>query len=69
LIRKNTSRVRYGVFKVRGPATAQTDRTRLAAGLSKLNSVRDVEVDVLPGELEHRTASEEDIDESSSLPE
>jgi hypothetical protein len=68
LIRKNTSRVRYGVFKVHGPATAHTERTCLAAGLSKLNSV-DVEVDVLPGELEHRTASEEDIDESSSLPE
>jgi hypothetical protein len=26
-------------------------------GLSKLNSVWDVEVDVLPGELEHRTTA------------
>ena len=55
-------------FQGAGAGSGPDRADRLAAGLSKLNSV-DVEVDVVPGELEHRTASEEDIDESSSLPE
>ncbi len=42
---------RYGVFKVRaGSPPAQPRRAGPRAGLSKLNSMRDIEVDVIPGE-------------------
>src|SRR5918997_2980226 len=44
---------------VGGSASAPTYRKPAKAGLSKLNSARDVEVDVLLGELDHRTASRE----------
>ena len=45
----------YGVFKVRVDQCPREKTTRTTSGLSKLNSV-DVEVDVVPGELGHRTA-------------
>jgi hypothetical protein len=48
LIRKEHLCFRYGVFKVRAGCAC-------FAGLSKLNSV-ELEVDVLLGELEYRTA-------------
>jgi hypothetical protein len=78
LDQKNTGyRCRYGVFKVhascswrppyeRNPACAFASR----AGLSKLNSVRnaDVEVDVLLGELNSRTARADAIERVQRLP-
>jgi hypothetical protein len=55
---------RYGVFKVRA-GRRPPSRKPLVGGLSKLNSVLHDEVDVLLGELEHRTATSA-IDESSA---
>jgi hypothetical protein len=49
LTRKNTFYCRYGVFKVRVSSSAH-EKTRPTDGLSKLNSVESVEVDVVPGE-------------------
>src|SRR5512145_2902885 len=54
LTRKNTFYCRYGVFKVRASRAREKTRHQVD-GLSKLNSV-DAELDVLPGEPEHRTA-------------
>src|SRR5246127_4666128 len=61
LDQKNTGfRCRYGVFKVRAGCSARPAKDcRGSAGLSKLSSVRNgnVEVDVLLGELAGRTVS------------
>src|SRR5215216_5315537 len=55
LIEKNTNFSRYGVFKVHAGDPAG-QKGRPWAGLSKLNSVRDVEVDVVLGDPDHRTS-------------
>src|SRR5436190_2585052 len=67
LDQKNTGyRCRYGVFKVRASSSPPcTRKTRWACssqarpGLSKLNSVRDIEVDVVLGEPGVLTAKEQ----------
>src|SRR5580765_6950886 len=55
LIEKNTFH-HYGVFKVR-TVQAGIEFSQQCARLSKLNSVL-VEVDVIPGETDHRTINE-----------
>ncbi len=61
LDQKNTGyRCRYGVFKVHADCSAVQETPPLPlsgrAGLSKLNSVRNIEVDILLGELGVLTA-------------
>jgi hypothetical protein len=60
---KNTFlRCRYGVFKVRASSMPAVPERPLEGGLSKLNSVVNIEVDMVLGEPVVRTNSEENID-------
>ena len=69
LIDKNTFVAAMEFSRCAGPAGPSTEQTRLAAGLSKLNSVRYIEVDVIPGELGTLDDTREIIDRPNSLPE
>jgi hypothetical protein len=57
---------RYGVFKVRVDSERPQEKTASKDGLSKLNSVPHVEVDVFLGELDHWTSKNKLIDRPSA---